>query len=43
MLRVFTPYLGVVGGEGDCPEDGEGDAIDEFLHEVIYSKMDEGD
>ena len=38
MLRVFTPYLGV-GDVSDC----EAGSIDEFLHEVIYSKLDEAD
>ena len=38
MLSVFTPYLGIADVQ-DC----EADTIDEFLHEVIYSKLDDGD
>ena len=39
MLSVFTPYLDVVGaGIADV----EADAVDDFLHEVIYSsKLDQ--
>lgn len=36
MLCVFTPYLGVAN-----INDYEADSIDEFLHEVIYSKLDD--
>lgn len=40
MLSVFTPYLDVAGaGIADV----EADAVDDFLHEVIYSsKLDQG-
>lgn len=38
MLCVFTPYLGVAD-----INDYEADSIDEFLHEVIYSKLDDTD